>query len=399
MILRITQASVLAVFLFGIVSVVSAQTIDPAFAIECNGKYPSPIQCGFYIEGYKDGATDARNEESHDYKRHRRKFVDRFEEFYKAGYEAGYSSVKPYSKWTNKQKDVYRRGYNRGDNDKDRGISRLPARYEGQYDKEFEGYFRRGYFDGYDQRERRYDFPINNRGRIINNTGATTNAGNAPNTNVGFPRRGPGRFGTPSGSLIWSGRVDHRVNLVLRGNSVRVLTVNGRNLGDGVPVLNGSLPRRQAAITATKRDGRGTVTVIQQPNRVNNYTAIVQIYDGGRGADNYRLEVSWQASNALEAYSSGRLRWRGRVDETVNIRISGDNVENVVLAGRELSNVSQNLDGYLARRRGTVTVKKLRGRGTVTVIEQPSRQNNFVAVIQIYDRRSNDAEYDIEVTW
>ncbi len=363
-------------------------TAYPINQQECGRNNWSPIQCGFYLEGHQDGASDARNNQDHDYKRYRRKFNDQYETYYRDGYDRGYSSVTPFARWTNKQKDVYRRGYEFGRDDKRREISRLPARYEGRYDRDYEAYYRRGYFDGYDGKPRTYDVPLGRRGNIRRNT------------NRGFPgRRNPNRFGAPNGTLSWSGRVDGRVNIIVRGNTVRTQTISGRNLGDGSKTLGTYLPRRTSTISVRKRDGRGSVAVVQQPSRINNYTTIVQISDPRRGADNYQVDISWKASNVFETYSSGRLRWKGRVDQTVNIRIAGEDVEDVVLSGRATTNVSHNMDGYLAQRDGRIAVRKIKGRGSVTILEQPSRMNNYTAVIQIFDPKSSDAEYDIEVTW
>ena len=228
-------------------------------------------------------------------------------------YIRGYASVRSSVRWSDDQKDAYDRGYNFGDDDWDRRISRLPARYEGRYDRNYEAYYRRGYFDGYDQQPKRYDYPI---GRVNSGIGGTT-----VRDRNGFPRR-------PGGTLNWSGRVDNRVNIVIRGSTFTTQTIAGRTLGGVSGRMSGALPRRQAQLSVRKLDGRGSVFVIQQPNRVNGYTAIVQISDPRSSDDNYRILVSWQSSNALETYTPGRVRWKGRVDATVNIRIFGDELEN-----------------------------------------------------------------------
>jgi len=40
--------------------------------------------------------------------------------------------------------------------------------------------------------------------------------------------------------------------------------------------------------------GRGDVRVVQQPSRQNGYTAIVEINDPTRGAEEQRLQVIWR---------------------------------------------------------------------------------------------------------
>jgi hypothetical protein len=43
-------------------------------------------------------------------------------------------------------------------------------------------------------------------------------------------------------------------------------------------------------------------------------------------------------------------------------------------------------------------VKKA-GRGEIRVIQQPSRDNNFTAIVQILDDASGAREYQVEITW
>ena len=358
-------------------------------AVRCAGDYVTPIKCGYHQEGYQDGMNDARANRDYDYKRYKDKYGNRYESFYRAGYDRGYRSINPNVRWTNKQKDAYEDGYDDGDKDKDRGISRLPARYEGQYDRAYEAYYQKGYYDGYDRRPKQYDVAVGTTARGIGGFG----------NNDRFPNRNRNRRGTTTGSLTWNGRVDGRTNLVLRGSTVRVDAVTGRNLGDGRSQWVGVLPRRQARVVARRLDGRGSVVITQQPTRANRYTTIVSINDTRRGSDNYRIQISWQSTNVQEPYSRGKVTWRGRVDQTGQITISGDDVSSFAISGRSLTNVSFDIDGYLARRRGTVSVRKRDGRGTVTVLEQPSRQNDYVAIIQIFDPKRSDDNYEIEITW
>lgn len=106
---------------------------------------------------------------------------------------------------------------------------------------------------------------------------------------------------------------------------------------------------------------------------------------GGRGDDNPR--------------QSGQLRWRGTVDDDVHLVISESKVEVRTLGGSEYNNATYNFTSPLPRRRVRVSVVRLRGRGNVQVIQQPSRENNFTAVVQIRDPQGGAREYDIEVTW
>ena len=53
----------------------------------------------------------------------------------------------------------------------------------------------------------------------------------------------------------------------------------------------------------------------------------------------------------------------------------------------------------MPRRRVNVNVEKLRGRGTVEVVEQPSSRNNFTAIVRLRDNKGGTDDYEIEVYW
>lgn len=113
------------------------------------------------------------------------------------------------------------------------------------------------------------------------------------------------------GSMEWSGTVDDRVNLIIRGRNVRVETVSGRQYGNGRYDFDresddrngrnadwndrrgGDRRWERSRAYVQKEDGRGNVRIIQQPNRRNNYTTIIQIRDEKGGPDRYRIRVEW----------------------------------------------------------------------------------------------------------
>jgi hypothetical protein len=109
--------------------------------------------------------------------------------------------------------------------------------------------------------------------------------------------RGSGVFGsgqTATDRMEWRGRVDDRVHLVVRGQSVEQRTVSGTTLSNGRANFTSGLPAAPVRVTANKLSGRGTVRVIQQPARTNDFTAIVEIFDNGGGSQEYRIEVTWR---------------------------------------------------------------------------------------------------------
>jgi hypothetical protein len=276
----------------------------------------------------------------------------------------------------------YDAGYRDGSNDARANHSNDYRRYRNKFTSQYENFYRDGYQAGYVSVQQTLPgYP-----------------------NPGYPNPGYPNPDYPSGgnTATWSGRVDSVGQIIIQGNTIRAQDASGTGLTTTYQNMNGMLPRRNAFVTVNKRDGRGDVSVIQQPSRSNGYTAIIQISDEKGGADNYRLDISWQEQggpNREESYQSGRATWRGRVDQSVNVVIAGGSIRTEWVAGGQVIGEMANINGSLGRRSASVTVRKLRGRGNVYVAEQPSRQNDFTAVIRIDDPKGGDDYYDIEISW
>ena len=94
------------------------------------------------------------------------------------------------------------------------------------------------------------------------------------------------------------------------------------------------------------------------------------------------------------------LRWSGDVDDALEIRIQGDRVEYRTLSGRTVRNVRADLTrGGLPRRDVQVVVTDSYGRGSVSVVQQPSSHNGYTAVIRVTDRQSGYGDYRFDVSW
>ena len=97
------------------------------------------------------------------------------------------------------------------------------------------------------------------------------------------------------GKVFWRGMVDDKVHLVIRGDKLEHRTVSGAAQQDGVFSFTASLPEQPVTVSVTRVEGRSKkVSVVQQPTAENDFTAIVEVYDQGGGAREYRLEISWR---------------------------------------------------------------------------------------------------------
>jgi hypothetical protein len=207
----------------------------------------------------------------------------------------------------------------------------------------------------------------------------------------------------------WRGRVDHEVRIAMRGNAVWTQDVSGRRTRGAQARVTRALPSQAGQVRVQLLDGRGDVSVIQQPSRRNNFTTVVRIIDPSSGADRYRLAAHWLPIDRgglvggdidRDDFARGMLRWSGAVDDQVEIRIQGRNVTTRTLSGNGARDVRANLAGRaLPRRDVTVSVRERSGRGTVAIVQQPSQWNGYTAVIRIRDRQGGFGYYDLDVSW
>lgn len=95
----------------------------------------------------------------------------------------------------------------------------------------------------------------------------------------------------------------------------------------------------------------------------------------------------------------GRLRWRGRVDDEVLISVQGAGVTVRTIAGADVADSSFDFTSPLPQQELTVEVRKRKGRGSIEVIQQPSRFNSYVAVVRITDNKRGQDNYEFELVW
>ncbi len=95
----------------------------------------------------------------------------------------------------------------------------------------------------------------------------------------------------------------------------------------------------------------------------------------------------------------GRMTWQGRVDDDVRIRIRGGSADVETIGGTQYDDGQANFFNSLPNRRVTVRLTTQRGRGQIFIEQQPSRENDFTAIVRIKDTRGGASEYAFELTW
>jgi hypothetical protein len=97
---------------------------------------------------------------------------------------------------------------------------------------------------------------------------------------------------------------------------------------------------------------------------------------------------------------SGRVYWRGMVDDRVQLVIRDRQIETRVIGGRPYPDGTFSFTAALPTTRSAlVEVNKTKGRGAVRVVQQPSKANDFTTVVEIYDNEGGAREYQLDIYW
>jgi len=142
--------------------------------------------------------------------------------------------------------------------------------------------------------------------------------------------------------------VDHNAELRIRGDAISIRTLEGAKSYDegsrcSQPIPYNSIGDFQLRQTA----GRSRVSLLQQPSRMNNFTALVSINDDQGGGDHYAFEVTWRSEgdrpNAPAAFfddvracqDSVRQRFLGKNGRGAYLDFEGPADRQVQQQGRE----------------------------------------------------------------
>lgn len=221
--------------------------------------------------------------------------------------------------------------------------------------------------------------------------------------------------------FTWRGSVDDDTRIYVRSGRVVDVVRSGASPRRKARVDHDRpLPRRDGLVRVELIEGRGRAHVVQQPDARNDWTAIVRVKDAARGADVYRFATYFDPD---EEWSRGRdddddyydrdgvrraehlrsgdrvLRWSGQVDHDLEIRIRPDGLWHDVASGQRPRDVSATGVRALPRRDGYLQLVNRQARGLVYVVQQPSRVNDYTAIIRVRDAQAGYGWYDFDVIW
>lgn len=221
--------------------------------------------------------------------------------------------------------------------------------------------------------------------------------------------------------FTWMGRVDRNVRLTVQPNAVTntaEATLNSR----ARVRMDARLPQQDGELRVSTSRGRGQVTVVQQPNASNGYTALIDIADPQSGAESYAITAYWTPTSRVYGNRGNRgngrwgrgreasggdyignapaLHWSGDVNSGVELVWRNGNVVQRQMRGGAVRNVASSLTGAATGNpNGTVTVNLRAGRGRVDIVQQPNAQNNYTTIIRIVDPQGGYGHYQLDAYW
>jgi len=178
--------------------------------------------------------------------------------------------------------------------------------------------------------------------------------------------------------------------------------------------------------------GRGTVTLVETPVALNNFSAVVRIKDDKAGRDLYHIRLTWSwnpsdpsrspydgAAGRGRGYDNhddrynpryndhdnygpreGTFEFRGRVDGVSVLHIRGDQVRVENLSGQPLREQAFKFTAPIpiANIRDIDLVEAV-GRGKIEVVEKPWDGNRYTTVVRITDYNNGSGQYSFRLAW
>jgi len=86
------------------------------------------------------------------------------------------------------------------------------------------------------------------------------------------------------------------------------------------------------------------------------------------------------------------------VDHDIKLIIYTDRLEFFLQSGKDLGQGNYQFTSRRPRN-AQVSVRRIKGRNDIEITEQPSRYNDYKAVIRITDRRGGSDQTEVVVSW
>ena len=94
------------------------------------------------------------------------------------------------------------------------------------------------------------------------------------------------------------------------------------------------------------------------------------------------------------------FRWRGRVDGVDDILIQGSEVRIEHVSAQPIQRQDHRFSAPLPPAEVELRLEKIKGRGDIRILEQPTRRNDYTAVVRVDDQdHGGDDDYEFELSW
>jgi hypothetical protein len=202
--------------------------------------------------------------------------------------------------------------------------------------------------------------------------------------------------------LVWEGQVDGVVVLHVHGNSVT------EEVREGLPVerrrfhFQAALPERRQDARLEVVQGRGGVSILQQPGMDNQYTLSVLVEDRQPGSSLYSLAFFWEADEPGGRAPRSRretVAWSGRVDGEAVVSCHGKTCEAEARSGQPVAGSLFHFSKPLPSREVTVSLEELQGPGEIRLLEQPRQSNGYWARVLIHNPPAGPGDYSFRLAW
>jgi len=205
--------------------------------------------------------------------------------------------------------------------------------------------------------------------------------------------------------VTWTGRVDGEALISCARSTCTSQTVSGAGTMHEKAKFSGTLPQSAVSVSLQTLQGRGEVSMVEQPSEANGYTARVRIRDTTPEASDYTFSLTWPRPSAAanaelpEPVRRGLL-WSARASGTIRVTVRGGVAFSQVVSGSPITGERVIFDRPLPASSGLKpVVTKLQGGGTIQMIEAPSQANGYQLVFEIRPADANPELYEVEVAW
>lgn len=210
--------------------------------------------------------------------------------------------------------------------------------------------------------------------------------------------------------FYWEGKVDGSDYIIVKDNNVTIKHIEAKKIRDMHYKFYSYLPHKSQNVELFVLRGRGKVKIVEQPSYFNRYSVKILIEDPQGGDYKYKIGLKWNEGTRRSIYEKnsnkkyenekkGVIRWRGRVDGVVELRFRRDYVTSGVIRGRKIKGAKVTFFKKMPKEKIKVHLNKISGRGSIEILQQPTKYNDYSVVVRIIDPQRGAGYYEFELYW